>query len=70
MNLSKDTLTLIKNFASINGSIMFTEGKRLATISEGKNVMAEVTISEEFPANFGVYDLNEFLNVVGLFAST
>jgi hypothetical protein len=70
MELSKDTLSLIKNFASINGSLMLKAGNKLATISEGKNVMAEVSISEDLPLDFGIYDLNEFLNVVSLFQTT
>jgi hypothetical protein len=70
MELSKETLTLIKNFAGINGSIMLKAGTRLATISEGKNVMAEATIAEDLPMDFGIYDLNEFLNVVSLFQTT
>lgn len=70
MELSKDTLTLIKNFAGINGSLMLKAGNKLATISEGKNVMAEVTIAETLPRDFGIYDLNEFLNVVSLFPTT
>lgn len=67
MNLSKETLTLFRNFAGINGSIMLKEGNVLATISEGKNVMASATIAETFPQDFGIYDLNEFLSAVGIF---
>lgn len=70
MELSKETLTLIKNFAGINGSLMLKAGNKLATISEGKNVMAEATIAETLPLDFGIYDLNEFLNVVSLFTTT
>ena len=70
MNLSKETLTLIRNFAGINGSIMLKEGNTLATISEGKNVMAMATIPESFPQDFGIYDLNEFLGAVGIFSNT
>lgn len=70
MNLSKETLALIKNFSGINGSIMLQAGNRLATISEGKNVMAEVTIAETIPSDFGIYDLNEFLGVVSVFTTT
>ena len=70
MELSKDTLTLIKNFASINGSLMLKQGKKISTISEGKNVMAETSITEDLPMDFGIYDLNEFLNVVSLFTTT
>ena len=70
MQLSKETLTLIKNFATINGSLMIKKGNKLSTISEGKNVMAEAVIEESFPLDFGIYDLNEFLNVVSLFPNT
>lgn len=70
MELSKETLTLIKNFAGINGSLMLKAGNKLATISEGKNVMAEATITEDLPRDFGIYDLTEFLNVVSLFPTT
>lgn len=67
MNLSKETLILIRNFAGINGSIVLKEGNTLATISEGKNVMAQATIAESFPQDFGIYDLNEFLGAVSIF---
>lgn len=67
MNLSKETIALIRNFASINGSIVLKQGNRLATISEGNSVMAHATITETFPQNFGIYDLGEFLNAVSIF---
>ncbi len=67
MNLSKETLTLIRNFASINGSIVLKQGNSLSTISEGKTVMAMGSIAESFPFDFGIYDLNEFLGAVGIF---
>lgn len=70
MELSKETLALVKNFASINGSLMLKQGNKLSTISEGKNIMADVTIAETLPMDFGIYDLNEFLNVVSLFPTT
>ena len=69
MELSKDTLTLIKNFSSINNSLMLKAGNKLTTISEGKNIMAETRIAEDVPKDFGIYDLNEFLNVVGIFTN-
>ena len=70
MQLSKETLNLIKNFSSINGSLMLKAGNKLSTISEGKNVMAEVTIAETFSSDFGIYDLPEFLGVTALFENT
>ena len=66
MKLSNDTLNILKNFASINQGIMFKKGKTIKTVSGGKNVLAEATISEEIPTDFGVYDLNNFLSVLSL----
>ena len=63
MKLSDKTLTLLKNFSSINQSILFKEGSSLRTISVMKNILAEATISEEIPKDFGIYDLSQFLNV-------
>ena len=57
MKLSDNTLSVLKNFSSINQSILFKEGSRLRTISVMKNIMAEATITEELPKDFGIYDL-------------
>ena len=66
MKLSDSTLSLLKNFSTINTSILFKKGNRLRTISVMKNILAEATIPEEFPKDFGIYDLNQFLNGLGL----
>ena len=66
MNLSDNTLTILKNFAGINNSILVKEGNQLRTISVAKNILAEAEIEEDFPREFGIYDLNQFLNGLGL----
>ena len=66
MKLSDSTLSLLKNFSTINTSILFKKGNKLRTISVMKNILAEATVSEEFPKDFGIYDLNQFLNGMGL----
>jgi hypothetical protein len=66
MKLSDKTLTLLKNFSSINQSILFKEGNTLKTISVMKNILAEAKIEEELPKDFGIYDLNQFLNGLNL----
>jgi hypothetical protein len=66
MKLSDKTLSVLKNFSSINQSILFKSGNKLRTISVMKNILAEATITEEFPKDFGIYDLNQFLNGLGL----
>ena len=66
MKLSDSTLTLLKNFSNINQSILFKRGNSLRTISVMKNILAEATINEELPKDFGIYDLNQFLNGLSL----
>ena len=66
MKLSDKTLTILKNFAGINNSILVKKGTSLRTISVAKNILAEAEIGEEFPRDFAIYDLNQFLNGLGL----
>jgi len=66
MKLSDKTLSVLKNFSSINQSILFKEGNKLRTISVMKNILAEATVAEDFPKDFGIYDLNQFLNGMSL----
>ena len=69
MKLSDKTILLLKNFSSINQSILFKQGTRLRTMSVMKNILAEATIDEELPKDFGIYDLNQFLNGLSLHQS-
>jgi len=66
MKLSTDTIGVLKNFANINQGILFKQGKVIKTVSSQKTILAEATIGEEIPFDFGVYDLNNFLSVVSL----
>jgi hypothetical protein len=66
MKLSEKTLTTLKNFAGINNSILVKAGNKLRTISVAKNILAEAEIKEEFEKDFAIYDLNQFLNGLGL----
>ena len=69
MKLSESTVKLLKNFSSINQSILFKEGSKLRTISVMKNILVEANVAEEFPRDFGIYDLNQFLNGLDLHAN-
>ena len=69
MKLSDKTLSVLKNFSTINQSILFKQGNKLRTISVMKNILAEATITEELPKDFGIYDLNQFLNGLALHQS-
>lgn len=67
MKLSKETLSLIKNYASINNNLLFKPGNVLSTIAVSNTIMSSSTVAETFPNEFGIYDVNEFLAVLSLF---
>jgi len=67
MNLSSDTVAVLKNFSDINQNILVKPGNKVQTISTMKNILAEAEISEKFESEFAIYDLPEFLRAVELF---
>ena len=66
MELNDNILQILKNFATINQNILIKQGNEIRTISEARNVLAKATVDNEFPVDFGIYDLNEFINVLSL----
>lgn len=66
MEICANTVNVLKNFSAINGNIVIKPGNKLMTISEAKNILAEAKVPEEFNSVVGIYDLTEFLNVLGL----
>jgi len=66
MKLSEQTIGILKNFSTVNQNILVKEGSKLRTMSTMKNILGEANIGEEFPKEFGIYDLNEFLGVFSL----
>ena len=66
MYLSAETVALLKNFSTINQSVLIRAGKKLRTMSVMKNILSEVDIDEEFDRDVAIYDLNQFLNCLSL----
>lgn len=66
MVLSDFTIQVLKNMASVNQNIVIKEGKLIETLAEARNIFVQCDIDEEFQQEVGIYDLNEFLNVLGL----
>ena len=66
--LSKKTLDVLKNFSTINSSIVFRKGSTVRTISNAENILAKFTGEEVFPADFAIYDLSQFLSGISLFS--
>lgn len=67
MKFSELTNTMLKNFASINPSIVFKPGNTVRTISPQKTVMAVAEIDEEIPSDACVYDMSRFLSICSLY---
>ena len=67
VTLSKNTLDVLKNFSTINSSIVFRSGSTVRTISNAENILAKFTGEEVFPTDFAIYDLSQFLSGISLF---
>jgi hypothetical protein len=69
MKISKDTINVLQNFASINNGLLVGTGNTLKTISPSKTLLASAEVSETFDTKFCIYDLAQFLGTVSLFDS-
>lgn len=69
MKLTQNTISILKNFSSINPSIYIREGNKIRTIAMSGNIAASATVEEEFTTPFAIYDLNQFLNGIKLYDS-
>ena len=69
MKLSEHTVEVLKNFATINQNLVIKEGSTLTTMSAMKNIVAKAEVEESFDKEVAIYDLNEFLASISLFAN-
>jgi hypothetical protein len=67
MKISAQTLSVLKNFSSINGNILVKQGSTISTISPLKNILASAQVKEKFSQEFAIYDLSQFLGAISLF---
>ena len=64
MKITRQTIDILKNFSTINSSILVKPGSELETISAMKNILAKSSVAEDFSQQFAIYDLTEFLGLV------
>lgn len=67
MNLSESTVSILKNFNSINPSLLVRPGNQITTMSPQRSIIAKATVAEDFPQQFAIYELSKFLGVLSLF---
>ena len=64
MKLSDNTLSVLKNFSSINSGLVLRQGNVQKTMSPEKSILVEAELEDAIPSQFGIYDLNQFLGNV------
>lgn len=67
MKFSTRAIQILRNFSTINESLIFKPGNQLKTISQSKTILARATIDTEIESTFGIYDLGQFLSAISLF---
>ncbi len=67
IKLSRNTLSVFKNFASINSNLLIKPGNMIKTIAPSQCLLAEAKVEEDFPVEVAIWDLGQFLGVVSLF---
>lgn len=68
MKLEARTMQILKNFATINPSMLFRDGNVQSTIGPQKNILARATITEHIPNEFAIFELSRFIGVLSLFS--
>jgi len=66
MQLNENTMNVLRNFSTINSNFVVRSGNNVKTMTEARNVVSSATLTQDFPTDFGIYDLNEFLGVLSL----
>lgn len=66
LNISKNTLAILKNFADLNSNILIKPGNVIRTVNVARTAMAEAKVPEQFEQEFGIWNLDQFLGVISL----
>lgn len=67
MKFSNETISVLKNFSTINPGLVFKPGSVIRTMHPQKTVMASATVSENIEKVARIYDLSRFLATLSLF---
>ena len=67
MRISKETINVLKNFASISNNLRIYPGNVLATLSPQTNIFAKCEVPDVFPADASIYNLNSLLELLSMY---
>ena len=62
IDITPRTVEILKNFCTINKSIVIKPGNQLSTLSINKNILAVADVEEAFDSEIAIYDLGMFIN--------
>lgn len=65
--MKQETLTVFKNFSSINKYIRINKGNVLTILNPSIPLFAMATVPDTFSKTFSLYDLNQWLSTLSLF---
>jgi hypothetical protein len=66
VSVSSKTIDVLKNYLSINKSIVIRPGNIISTLSVNKNIMSRCVVEETFPQQADIYDLSVFIGALNL----
>lgn len=69
MKITDKTLDIFKNFAGINSGMILKKGTKQSTIAPDDAIYVEATLTDDFPSDFGLYELPKFLTNLSLLES-
>ncbi len=69
MILSNETIEILKNFSTINPTLLVRPGNVLKTIAPKRNILASAKIKEEFPSEFAIGDLTKFIMILSSYSN-
>lgn len=67
MKLNKETMEILRNFASINTNLIINPGKKITTMSATKDILAEYDGVDEFDKQVAIFNLSELLSAYAAF---
>lgn len=70
MKLSDETIEILKNYSTLNSSLLFRKGSVLTTITPQSSVLAIARVVESFPSDFAIYDIVKMLSKLTLYPNS
>ena len=64
MKISKEAISVLKNYAQISNNLRIYPGNELTVLSPQQSIFAKATVPDTFPVDVCIYELNSFLDLL------